>query len=69
MIAAGGIPRTERPSIEEALARSRRLATAELAASCWLPYAAAAAALWRGVTELRVAVTRTPGGELWSATA
>jgi len=69
VIAAGGIPRTERPSIEEALARSRRLATAELAASCGLPYAAAAAALWRGVTELRVAVTRTPGGELWSATA
>jgi Thioredoxin len=66
VIAAGGVPRSERPSIEEALARAPRLATAEVAASCGLPYAAAAAALWRGAAELRLAVTRTPGGELWS---
>jgi hypothetical protein len=69
VLAAGAMPQSGRPAVAEALARWPRLATVEVAAVCELPYAAAAAALWVGVTELRVAVTRTLGGELWSATA
>jgi len=65
VLAAGGVAVARRPSVGEALARWGRLATVEVAACCELPYAAAAAALWRGVTELRVAVTRTVGGELF----
>ena len=64
-VLAPGPPRSPRAEIAEALARWPRLATVEVAAACEVPYAAAAAALWRGVTELRVGVTRTIG-ELWA---
>jgi hypothetical protein len=60
--AAGG-----HPGVEDALARFRTLATAEVAAVCDLPGPRAAAELWRLAGEWRVRADRCLTGELWSA--
>jgi len=54
------------PGVEEALARFRTLATAEVAAVCDLPGPRAAAELWRLAGEWRVRSDRQLTGELWS---
>lgn len=59
---AGGSP----PSIEQALRRHGRLATAEIAALCDLPGPTAPAQLWRLAGEWRVQAERHLGGEMWT---
>jgi predicted DsbA family dithiol-disulfide isomerase len=64
--AAVALPPAQSPSIEDALRRFGRMATAEVAAVCDLPGPRAAAELWRLALEWRVRPQRVLGGELWS---
>ena len=64
--AAGDPP----PSVSDALRRTGRLATVEVAAACRLPGPRAAAELWRLALEWQVQARRVAGGgELWSLAA
>jgi predicted DsbA family dithiol-disulfide isomerase len=54
------------PTVEEALRRFGRMATAEVAAVCELPGPRAPAELWRLASEWRVKPERVLGGELWT---
>ena len=63
--AAGARRRDGTPTVEEALRRFGRMATAEVAAVCDLPGPTAAAELWRLATEWRVRPQRALTGELW----
>lgn len=67
VVAAGAEPVADRPDVEGALRRFRRLATAEVAAACDLPGPRAAAALWGLALDWRVRPLPVPGGELWEA--
>jgi predicted DsbA family dithiol-disulfide isomerase len=64
-IQAGATPHAARPTVDEALKRFGRMATAEVAAACDLPGPRAAAELWRLATEWRVRPERALTGELW----
>jgi putative protein-disulfide isomerase len=65
--AAGAVPATARPTVEEAVRRFGTLATAEVAAACDLAGPRAPAELWRLALEWRLTPRRVTGGELWRA--
>jgi len=64
-VVAGGTP-GPLPSVEEAVRRFRRIATAEVAAVCDLPRPRAAAELWRLAADWRIRHEPVLAGELWS---
>ena len=64
-LSAGATPHAARPTVDEALRRFGRMATAEIAAACDLPGPRAPAELWRLATEWRVRAERVVTGELW----
>jgi putative protein-disulfide isomerase len=66
VLAAGAVPRDGLPGAEEVVRRFRRIATAEVAATCGLPGPRAPAQLWELALRWRVRPERVLGGELWS---
>jgi predicted DsbA family dithiol-disulfide isomerase len=65
-LAAGATAQASPPTIEEALGRFGRMATAEIAQVCRLPGPTAPAALWQLASEWRISAERCGTGELWS---
>lgn len=64
-LAAGASPGSERPSVEQALARFGAMATPEVAAVCDLPEARAESELWRLASEWKLKPLRVLSGRLW----
>jgi putative protein-disulfide isomerase len=64
-LAAGATPRGGTPSVEEALRRFGRVATAEVEAVCDLPGPRANAELWRLAADWRAKPLRVLTGYLW----
>jgi predicted DsbA family dithiol-disulfide isomerase len=67
LVAAGGVPAHERPTVTDALRRFGPMAAVEVAAVCDMPGPTAPAELWALTARWQARVERYPCGEMFSA--